>query len=403
MNEFLDSEAIFRTLGDFWYSHYDNKDQVRSLIYALVELQKQIVEDTDCFEKSINRHTIKPFRKVLWYPVHILESEFIENAKRYVNYGETSIVGDGVTYGVVTHKKFTVIIPDEIVEIGSVHDKIFEPELTIEKPIIKEHKIEIDINPFELESIYIETIYNEQGEAVDREAVLWLADMLVDKEDLYNLFGYVLGIKLASSDRYKALINALFNALINGPSKAALAECMSAITGIPVVKEGKEQVLKIEDNKVITDKNEYIFSVNDTILVSVGDVLSRGDTLTQGLIITDSPDEIKGLQLVPAMTYLGMIDNLYVPNEDVLLTIDDASDKTLMNFPVYGSASDVALFNNVVWKQGLEDCQEITDACEIAKIKKILQTPNSPEEYSQDEDMLLNAGMNTWIRTRRLN
>lgn len=404
MNEFLDSEAVFKTLGDFWYSHYDNKDQIRDLVYALVELQKQLAEDTTCLEKSVSRHTIEPFRKVLWYPVHILESEFINNAKRYVNYGETSIVGDGVTYGVVTHQRFTVPVPDEVVEIGAVHDRIVNPELTIDKPGIKNHKIEIDINLFNLDSVYIETVYNEQGEAVDREAVLWLADLLVDREDLYNLFGYALGIKLNSSERYKALINALFNALINGPSKAALSECMSAITGIPVVKTDREQVIKIEGNSVITDKNEYTFSPNDTILVTVGDILSRGDTLTSGLVIKDRPDDIRGLQLVPPMTYLGMIGNLYIPNEDTLLTIESASDKTLVNFPVYGNASDITRFNNAVWNQGIEDCQEITDACEIAKIKKILQTPNKPDESgSQDDEMFLNAGMTTWIRTRRLN
>ena len=126
--------------------------------------------------------------------------------------------------------------------------------------------------------------------------------------------------------------------------------------------------------------------------------------MTKGLIITENSSEIKGIQLVPSMTYLGMIDNLYIPNQDEPLTIDDSSDKTIATFPVYGKTLDVKLFNDAVLKQGSKDCKEITDACELTEIKKILQIPNTSTDDTQTtEEAVLNAGMTTWIRTRRLN
>ena len=139
-------------------------------------------------------------------------------------------------------------------------------------------------------------------------------------------------------------------------------------------------------------------------ILSLGDVLSRGDTMTKGLIITENPSEINGIQLIPSMTYLGMIDNLYISNQEEPLTIDDSSDKTIVTFPVYGKTSDVRLFNDVILKQSIKDCKEITDACELTEIKKILQLPNTSTDDAQTtEEAILNAGMTTWIRTRRLN
>lgn len=357
MSDFFDTSKIVGTLGDFWYSLYTNRDQVSAVVESFLEVQQQIEQETDELEKSLNRHTIPVFRKVKWYPIRVLESEFIESQYPYITFDSDVNFNSGYTYGHRVKNSYKVNLPEEIVTISAIQERIKDNLVSITSVVINNHSFYTDWNPFNTSSTYIRDVYNDSGEVIDREATIWLKDIEVDQNDLYNLFGYVIGIKMESSEQYKNLINGLMDTLVNGPGKNALFRIFSALLGISVINN--QPVLKIY---APLDKMEDIPGIH----------------VTSNLI----PGKITG-------TY---VENKAVP---VSCTVEDGF--TRVDFPCIGNSEQI---NDILFIKGKANCRQITDACEIAMIDKILDKPNIPTPVTP-ETLKSEGGLSTWVRVHR--
>ncbi len=357
MSDFFDTDKIVGTLGDFWYSLYTNRDQVGAVVESFLEVQEQIAQETDELEKSLNRHTVPVFRKVKWYPIRILESKFNESQYPYITFDSGIDFNSGYTYGHQVKKSYRVEIPEEIVSISSIQERIKDNMVSISSLVINNHSFYTDWNPFNTSSTYIRDVYNEVGEVVDREATIWLKDIEVDQDDLYNLFGYVVGIKMPSSDQYKNLINGLMDTLVNGPSKNVLFRIFSALLGISVINN--QPVLKI-------------------------------------YAPLDKMDDIPGIQ-VTSNLIPGKITGTYVENKQVPVSYSVEDGFARVDFPCVGNADKI---NEIIFLNGKTNCQQITDACEIAIINKILDKPNIPTPPAP-ETLKSEGGLSTWVRVHR--
>ena len=72
-------------------------------------------------------------------------------------------------------------------------------------------------------------------QVVDREINLWVYRGQFDWHTTYEQFGYVLGLHAAqSSQQYKDLVNAVFDALVEGTTARAVQAALSAIADVPI-------------------------------------------------------------------------------------------------------------------------------------------------------------------------
>ena len=139
----------------------------------------------------------------------------------------------------------------------------------------------------------------------------------------------------------------------------------SAITGIPVILEDTEKVLEIDDNVVRTDKNYYLVSCPDTIIVKVGDILHVGDPISSGLTFY-TPETIDDRIISVSLDqhYIGIcVDNIVFHNKEI--KIDPKTDKntglTRVDLPIGGTEPDKMLFNDCVFENGIENMKKVDE------------------------------------------
>jgi len=95
----------------------------------------------------------------------------------------------------------------------------------------------------------------------DGTLALWGFRAEYDYEYLYNHFGYLLGLRMSTSQEYKDTINAIMDALSEGLTLTKLNAILAIMTGTPLVKEPKEIVQSLSEDRrgpfVVTDHNVY--------------------------------------------------------------------------------------------------------------------------------------------------
>lgn len=121
--------------------------------------------------------------------------------------------------------------------------------------------------------------------AMDEEIMLWAADALVDRDILYQHFGYALGIGLPSSEGYQKFLSAMWHLYVSGGPEAVLRAAVAAGLGISAVEsdETVETVLTdpaTNEVLVVTDSQIYRYPAGST--VSRGTV--PGAQLTAGTV-----------------------------------------------------------------------------------------------------------------------
>lgn len=408
-NDFLSEDKVHGLLGAFWHSYYDSSEQVKSLVLSVVELQKQIAQESIELENALSRHTVDPFRKVLWYPVKVRKSQMEADSIRYAVYDADTVYGDGTLYGSEVGRVFTITVPSEIKTAEAAVNQILEPGFIIENPEIRSGKLILGVNPFDGSDFYVTEVYDIQGNVVDHEALIWLKNCEVDRDDIYNLFGYILGIKLPSSERYRDLVNAIMDSLVNGPSEGTLIKAVSAVTGIPVVRNDSETVISVSGNTITTDQQVYKFSDSDIITASPGDILFRNGVMSRGMNLVsgiDSPGnpDIPAMELTQRLVPIPGFNRAVILNSDQPVKAVSVDGYSRVDIPFASVTPDTKLFNDTMWVRGLDNISLIDDPCEISRIREILGIPNAVPESGDDPGTEYTvAGLNTWLRVHRFN
>lgn len=191
---------LFKCLGGFWF----DVKEVKTLCDAIMLLQEQTDTRIKELEDSVSRHTIQVFRTVHWLPV---QAEDFDVHPMHFD-GKQTFDRAGV-FDETTEKR-VIQLPDYVKAWQTVQDSVLDPSFAI---------------------AYQNSPYVEVPKGTE---TVYLKEAKIDCEDLYYQFGYALGLKLPSSEQYKRLINAIMDALVNGPSKHTLLEGLSAMCGTEI-------------------------------------------------------------------------------------------------------------------------------------------------------------------------
>jgi len=274
-------------------------------------------------------------------------------------YGSGRAYGDGLTYGQTLTTKFALPLPANLKKITALFNRITTPSLSLLQGIdyeIVDSSIVFKQNPFSNPLIPQRPIYGADSKITSYEIGLWGFSGEFDDAFLFNNFGYVLDLKLPSTESSKGLINALFDSHVFGPTVRILTSLVSATLGVPTVIEAKETVEVITTNptaiQVITNAHVYSFTPGSVPVVAVGDVLSACDQLVDTVEIIDFASASAGTATIPGITIgSGMItssyfNDLYFKNATVPLQYlgPDANGKVVVQFEISGFPGDVDLF-----------------------------------------------------------
>ena len=363
MSDFTNPEVLHKTLGDYWYSIYFGNEQIGDYVAALCFNREQWDNQFKDTKNMLSRHKTPVFEHVKVKPLKILESEFLETSKIYAKHDGKYTYNGKLRYDVPLNIDFLVKIPSEIKKIGYVANKLVDPDIVYDTEIVN-NILKLPENPFK-QSFRTENVYDEHGSVVDKALTLWLFDIEIDKEDIYYQYGYVFNIKLPSSERYKELINVFYDSLVNGPSERTLKLYFSVITGIPVALYNDEKVLKIDDNRVITDKTEYIVNYSNNVVVKEGDVLQIGDPISAGLtfyIPKMIDDNVLAVSLDQHLIGI-CVKSLIFRNKEIKIEpkTDKETNLTRVDLPVDGSDKDKMLFNDYVFEKGIENIKKVDE------------------------------------------
>lgn len=380
------SRKLLSYLGSFWDSVYKGQDQVGQnevvqYLTGLAYLQKQAEISIQELDDSISIAEIDPFREQYWYWCEFRQSDRIPNLIRY---------GDGLYYGKQpagaefpehwiaqygdedpVNIRYIYPLPQHMVDVYKIFDHILYPSVEWTKD--EDYWIEeldgqlcivFQTDPFTVQAFPQKYQYDELGNIVDTSVGMWMFRSQWDYEDVWNRFGYVLGIYAQSSEFYRDFVKFYQWCLETGTSITDLYMLLSLMSGIPVTLDDTEVIREIDDSAGITirtDKNTYSFSDSVNPIVAVGDTVHRGDPLTDALMIMEFTDDaaysyLPGLVVGPNMNRGDYAGELLFPNEssDLEIVGQDENGKTIVQFTVHGFTQDVEAFWSKVHQRGLQ-------------------------------------------------
>lgn len=307
MNDFENFHVLHKALGDFYYSYFGGAEQVGTYVDSVTELCKQVESTMHELTNSLSRHTIDVYRSYRNYPLKVKLSDYTEWSNVLPQYDGTYTYNGQLQYSVPVYKSSRVKLPARIVSIGSLTNRITDPTIELEDFAFEDNYLILPFNPFE-EDFVVESLPDR-----DEEVTIWLKDVKLDYDDLYTQYGYALDIKLPSSERYKDIINAYTDCLVNGGSKDNVLKFIKAVTGA--------------DGEIT--------------------------------------DDVEGLRLPEGFLNCCMTD-VAVISGDVPLDIREQDGFTRVDLPVVGK--DAQKFKDLCFERGKASCVEVTDPCELRKI-----------------------------------
>lgn len=205
------------------------------------------------------------------------------------------------------------------------------------------------------------------------EVALWMADVLVDKQFVYNQAGHVLGLRDVSSEFYARYLKGLWDLRNLGAPVNLVQSGIAAILNEPFILDAEERVDVVLDGaagrQVITDKHVYNVGSSAVLRPAIvpGAVLHFGDLLTQTIRLYDNLDptrlsagseygarlrtDVDALFLPPGFFRAPLRNGLGATWESSPITFEgrDANNNPKVKFKVYGADDDVAAFWQDFW------------------------------------------------------
>ncbi len=378
-SEFDKPENLLSVMGSFWATTYQGNFFVQDIAQVTGQMANQSHRQLIELVASVSRFSIPLYHQKNWHPLTILESELNTDPSLIAKYVENSTnlyqATTGLNYGQSTATKvYSVAKPAELASVQTIFNRLTEP--SVQLTVGLDYTVTADViafreNPFDNGLIPKRDLLNSAGEVIDRECVLWLYQGEWDWDTVYEQFGYALRLKLQTSQGYKDFVNAIFDALNFGTSLRAQQQAFAAAFGVPLVIEASERVEAVNtDNdsvNVITDSHVYQFPLGTTVVVSVGDVVSAGDPLTDLFQIYEfnrgqevSPNDISALTVGSGLLSSEFSYGLTFENEDTAVDVEmDVAGYTKVSWDLGGFVLDVDKFWSDVHATGVAKQQTL--------------------------------------------
>jgi hypothetical protein len=361
----LDSaDALLGLMGSFWAETYQGNDLVASLLQARARLAEQTYLDFLDLVAAMSRFSVPVFHKRNWTLLTLRQSQ--------MNMADANLARFDGTYKFDGTIQFDVPLPtpyyvwpldQNFVGANVVLSSIINSETTWlngQDFFIQNGSIWFRRNPFNALGVVNEAIY-EDGVVVDWQCAVWLYRGEYDWQTTYKQFGYAVDILAKSGVNYRDLINAFYDAIVNGSTELSIKQAFAAICDVPVAK-GAEVVESVtQDSRslwVVTDQNVYPFLPGSTPVVGAGDSVQAGDPLVDTVQFFEFgrgqvPDEIQALAVGKGFLGTGFYQDLVFENKEVPLVVDATGEYTRVSFELGGMPSDVDEFWDQVHAKGV--------------------------------------------------
>jgi hypothetical protein len=360
-----DVRRLLRAAGSFWSDTYQGTDLVESLLYARGRLDRQA--DTAFREllDSVSRLKVPVLKREEWHLVTLRESERDSAAGNFASLDGVYTFSGEISYDVPVDNAYHAWpAPAALRSAPLLADRITSPRVTLLHGVdfvLRGGGLWFRDNPFDDDAVEKVNVF-EGGEVVDREVRLWLHNSGWERDNVHLQFGYVLGLKLPSTRTYRDLVNAVFDALVEGTSARSVQELFSACCDVPLARGNETVERTYYDRKslwVVTDKNAYRLHPDDEPVVAAGDELAPGAELGTALRFYEFnrgqlPDDLRAVALSPRFLVSGFYSDLVFENKTVDLVVEeDVDGYTKVSFEVGGFPADVEKFWGDVHANGV--------------------------------------------------
>ena len=358
-------QNLLNLLGTHWSSVYEGRSLVSDYVFARGQLELSNYYSLLELVATLSRHTAPVFNRRLWYFLRLRESQQNSAGARF---GEGYTFESGIRYQVPpARSEYAFPLPDNsLTEIPVILNRIAGTSRTwlpgTDYRVDREtREIIFRENPFDDPYTGLVELY-EDGNLVDREAGLWVYQGGFDEAVIHTHYGFIVGLQLPSSLAYRDLVNAFLDALAVGTSALTTNLAISAITGVPVVRENRETVeLVSRDSRsllICTNKHCYRYRPADIPLVAEGDDVTIGQFLTQAVRVDEFnrgqiPAGLRGLATGQEVLGDGFSGDLLWVNEELPVTVSYPEGRTRLEWPLAGFPTDHDLFWDEVHRRGL--------------------------------------------------
>lgn len=315
--------TLYSWLGSLWRSIHQGDDMVRGLQKSRGMLLAQLYLDLLEAAKLQDRNGAPVFHRELWHPIVIRRSQRDKAQENMLVMGVEAKLGpqtEQQPYGIGTVLKMgrlanyadfvTYPITKNIVGMSTtIVDNIINPTVVMHYDNgdgtgdfeFRNNSIifpkELDplaadsaFDKYDLPNLTLEDPQDPTSPMIsDVEAVLWVSDVLIDKNYIAEHLSYPLGVDAPSSAVVKRIINAAWSSIASGLTPELLRTFMAAMLNIPVVQNDEEVVVNIvatdKAQEIYTDKGLYRISPKAKIRQGIysGVVVKRGELLDESL------------------------------------------------------------------------------------------------------------------------
>jgi len=356
-----DSEGLLPLLGSFWTEVYEDRTQVESLCEAVAEEAKQLQEDLDTVDKALSFKEIKPYRRELWYPLRLEESQLNTTPGTILRFNEGATFGnqsDGSAhaYGAPIARYYSFPAPSKLRGFGYIAARITQSAATFINGIdvlldtdrglllFKENPL---LNPALGRQVISDGIQTSQSVTV------WLSDALFEHSDVYRQHGFVFGMPSEQDSAVaKPGLVAISDAVVGGSSALTAAELLEAGTGIPFARTAQTVQHSFTDRTgkvLITDTDVYRVASDAVVPWAVGDVIPAGAFISSDVAVADCrrgtfPSWLKALVLHRGLRPAAIDGDITFA--DVLSDLKSSyvTGNEVTRFPLGGTDSAVAQF-----------------------------------------------------------
>lgn len=398
---------LLEQLGSFWTNIFQDKEVLQSHLRSSANEQGQSYLNYLEAVAAVSRFTVPIFHKEYWYLFVLKKSDITNQASIYqpddLQYGpqdgtvEGRPAGFEQTYGGQDKPGVAKApLPNNLTDVKyTIHNRVVMPSKTLASgldfTIDKTNKtITFRTDPFADPLFVKRDVYDSSGNKIDEEVALWVYMGDFDLNYVYVQFGYAIGMRYASSEEYRNLLNAVWDMFVLSMSRESLQMFLSAMSGIPFVVETEEtiEVIRTEPDRqlLITDQHVYQFELSADLLYTAADIGTKvyhGQPLCTAVRIAELAQHDPNYDVLPSLAMAqgflsgGYLADLTFRNTNVQLEYLGLNEynKAVVRFEVNGFPGDVEAFWRDVDTRGIISGKMLS---EYMDLREDPQTPPLP-------------------------